>query len=110
MNAQPTPSSSLPKLILQRLNGWLSANNKKKSPNIWHRIYKWNYDHHFLKNFLKITNKILKGLNRYHVFKVDYVYLAIGLGLGFTANYIENNWENVQNYDVKPHVANLIMN
>lgn len=58
---------------------------------------------------LKITNKILKGLNKYHVFKIDYVYMWIGLGLGYATNYVENNWDLVRNIDVKPHVNSLII-
>ena len=44
------------------------------------------------------------------MFKVDYVYMAIGLGLGFAANYVEDKWDMVRNIDVKPHLNNLIIN
>lgn len=94
------PPITLTKIFFQKLNGWLSLHNSKKSPNIWHSIYKWNYDHHFLMNMLKITNKILKGLNKYHVFKVDYLYFALGIGLGHLANEIENNWDKFNNINI----------
>lgn len=57
--------------------------NMGKHPNIWHSIYKWNYDHNLLKNLLKLTNKTLKGLNKYHVFIIDYLYMFIGMALGY---------------------------
>lgn len=96
--SHPNQSFTLAKLILQKLNTSLSTRNTKKKPTIWHSIYKWNYDHHFIKNILKLTNKILKGLNKYHVFKVDYMYLAVGLGLGWVANFVEGNWGRVENW------------
>ncbi len=82
MTDHSTPSISKSKLFLQRINLWLWTRNNTKKLNIWHSVHKWNYDHHLVKNLLKITNKTLNGLNKYHVFKKDYIYLLVGLGLG----------------------------
>ena len=43
--------------------------NKNNSLSIWSSIFKWNYDHHLMKNLLTLFNKTLKGLNKYHVFR-----------------------------------------
>jgi hypothetical protein len=86
MTERSSNSMTFSKIFLQKINFLLSNHNNKKTTNIWHSIYKWNYDHNLLKNILKLTNKILKGLNKYHVFKKDYVYLFIGMGLGHLAN------------------------
>lgn len=76
-------SSSFAKTLLKRINLSLEMYNMAKHPNIWHSIYKWNYNHNLLKNLLKLTNKTLKGLNNYHVFKIDYIYMLIGMALGY---------------------------
>lgn len=77
---------TISKLILQKINAYLRERNIQKSPSVWDAIHKWNYDHHLIKNLLKISNKILRALNKFYVFRIGYVYGAIGLGLGYAAN------------------------
>lgn len=64
-------------------------NNLSEKQSMWSFLHRWNYDHNLIKNMLKITNKIVRGLNRYHIFRWDWMVGIFGVGVGLVVTWLE---------------------
>ena len=75
---------------------------------MWNFLHRWDYQHTWVKNILKITNKILKGFNKYHVFRWDWIVGPLGCAAGFIVNEMEDAYYNAR-VGFKPMVSTAVI-
>ena len=96
------------KTILSQVNRVLSRYNQSE-PSLWTFWHKWNYEHTFVKNLLQFTNRVMKGVNKYHVFRWSWMVGLAGAFTGFLVTELEEVYYQVK-IGYKPTTSNLIIN
>ena len=83
-------------------------NNRTEKQSMWNFLHRWDYEHTLTKNILKVMNKILKELNKYHVFRWDWMVGLLGCAAGMLANWLEDTYYNAKT-GAKPLVSSLVI-
>lgn len=97
------------KLVLNKINQTLATHNAQASrQDIWNFIHRWDYEHTWTKNVLKFSNKILRAVNRYHIFRWDWMVGLVGCMAGFLTSWLEETYENFH-LSLKPTVSQLVV-
>ncbi len=95
------------KVILAQTNRVLARYNTSE-PSLWTFWHKWNYEHTWVKNILQFSNRVLKGVNKYHVFRWSWMVGLAGALAGFLVTELEELYYQVK-IGYKPTTSNLII-
>lgn len=94
------------KIILTDINRHLHRYNHE--PSMWKSLNRWNYDYSFTKNLLQTCNQVLGWMNRYEVFRWDWMIGFVGCVVGAVVVKVEDTYFYVKgNY--KSGVSELVV-
>lgn len=97
------------KLILEQSNRALSRYNHMETPSLLVYWHKWNYEHTLFKNVLQFSNRMLREINRYHLFRWEWMVGLAGALAGFIVTQLEDAYYQVR-IGYKPTASNLVIN